>query len=83
MDDCKTSLDWFTKALPSIYWYSVLNAKLHNRKEVSCNDILLSIKLYKYGYDGFYPPDIVLSVYEQVFKKPGEKYVYNSSIIEQ
>lgn len=78
MSNKMTSMEWFVEALPSIYEYSVLNAKLENRKKVSYNDILISIKLYKYGYDGFYPPDVVLSVYEQVFKKAGEKYVYNS-----
>ena len=67
MDIERCNIDWFTIALPSIYYISRLNALQNNRFNVEKQDILIAIKRYKYGYTGFYPPPVVLSVYENVF----------------
>ena len=58
---------WFAFALPTIFHISRLNAIKNNRFDITKNDILIAIKRYKYGYSGFRPPKIVLSVYEYVF----------------
>ncbi len=73
MESC---VSWFTRALPDIYHISCRNAILHGRLYCTNHDILIGIKRYKYGYDGFGPPDIVLSVYDSVMKSE-EKKVYN------
>ena len=62
----KSCVDWFTYALPNIYHTSCRNAIIHGRTIVTKNDILIAIKRYKYGYDGFAPPPIVLSVFNFV-----------------
>ena len=63
----RSNIDWFSIALPTIYHISRLNALQNNRFNVQKQDILIAIKRYKYGYDGFYPSRVVLSVYENVF----------------
>jgi len=73
MESC---VDWFTYAQPDIYYISCRNAVLHGRFYVTKQDILIAIKRYKFGYDGFRPPPIVLSVYDSVMKSE-EKKVYN------
>ncbi len=72
----KSCVDWFTIALPDIYDTSRKNAVIHNRNYVTYNDILIGIKRYKMGYDGFAPPEIVLSVFNHVIKSE-ENQVYN------
>ena len=67
MSSNRTNKEWFTLALPAIYNISRLNAIYHDRFYITKNDILVGIKRYKYGYSGFSPPSIVLSVYECVF----------------
>lgn len=63
----RCNMGWFIIALPSIYYLSRLNALQNNRISVEKQDILIAIKRYKYGYTGFSPPPVVLSVYENVF----------------
>lgn len=63
MESC---VDWFTLALPDIYYSSCRNAIIHGRHKVTKGDILIGIKRYKRGYDGFHPPPVVLSVYDFV-----------------
>lgn len=67
MSSIRSNKEWFTLALPIIYNISRLNAVYNNRFYITKNDILVGIKRYKYGYSGFSPPPIVLSVYEGVF----------------
>ena len=74
----ETCVDWFTFALQDIYFTACRNAVLHGRTLVTKSDVLIAIKRYKYGYDGFAPPPVVLSVYNFVFQ-PEEKKVYNRS----
>ena len=63
----RSNIYWFTMALPTIYYISRLNALQNNRFNIKKQDILIAIKRYKYGYTGFSPPPVVLSVYENVF----------------
>lgn len=51
-----------------ICYLACRNAALHNRKIVAKNDILIGFKRYKYGYMDFSPPDVVVNVYNDVFK---------------
>ena len=67
MSSKTNNMEWFALALPTIYDISRLNAIYDNRFDITKNDILIAIKRYKYGYDGFSPPPVVLSVYENVF----------------
>lgn len=65
----KSCVEWFTLALPDIYYISCRNAIMNGRNNVNKGDILIAIKRYKFGYDGFSPPPIVLSVYNFVMKE--------------
>lgn len=60
-------VDWFAASLPDIYHIVRMNAAMHNRKQITYHDVLVGIKRFKYGYDGFEPPAVVVSVYTQVF----------------
>lgn len=60
-------VDWFAASLPEIYHLVRMNAAMHNRCEITYHDVLIGIKRYKYGYEGFDPPPVVVSVYLKVF----------------
>jgi hypothetical protein len=59
---------WFTIGLKDIIFYAQYNAYIFGRAEILKSDIIVGIKRFKFGYNGFYPPAVVLSVYEEVFK---------------
>ena len=59
---------WFTVGLRNIIFYAQYNAYIFGRTEILKSDIIIGIKRFKLGYNGFYPPPIVLSVYDEVFK---------------
>jgi len=66
-------IHWFTIGIRNIYFYSQYNAYIFGRREITPADIIIGIKRFKFGYDGFGPPEIVLSVYEEVFKDEEKK----------
>lgn len=59
---------WFTIGLKNIFFYAQYNAYIFGRAKILKSDIIVGIKRFKFGYNGFYPPVVVLSVYEEVFK---------------
>jgi len=76
----KDGIYWFTVGLRNIIFYAQYNAYIFGRAEILKSDIIVGIKRFKFGYDGFYPPATVLSVYEEVFKAEGKNGYITTSL---
>jgi len=71
---------WFTVGLKNIIFYAQYNAYIFGRAEILKSDIIVGIKRFKLDYNGFYPPAVVLSVYEEVFKGEEKKGYITTSL---